>query len=124
MSVDGSRSAAHGSAREGAGGASGSGVDGPDEGGAGASAGFGLDGGKEGGAGAAIRPWLLAAAACVAASGVFWWGGMGDAAFVAAVFGVVAWFLNQRAHYKKIRDENEYVEDDAEDENRDAAGRG
>jgi hypothetical protein len=70
----------------------------------------------------AARPWLLAACACVVASGVFWWNGMGDAAYVAAVLGVVAWFLNQRRIYRKIRDENEHVEDDPADETGDAGG--
>jgi hypothetical protein len=66
----------------------------------------------------------MIAGACAVASGVFWWNGLGDAAFVAAVLGVVAWFWNQRAAYRKIRDENEDVEDDPADETGGAGGRG
>jgi hypothetical protein len=72
---------------------------------------------------ATVRPWLVVAGACAVASGLLWWNGSGDAAFVAAVLGVVAWFWNQRAIYKKIRDEYEDVEDDPADETHDADGR-
>ncbi|HZI18035.1 MAG TPA: hypothetical protein VEY09_05505 [Pyrinomonadaceae bacterium] len=73
--------------------------------------------------GSGFRPWLLAGAVGAGASVAFWWAGMGDAAFVAAALGVVAWFMNQRSFYRKIRDENEHVEDDPADEHGDAGWR-
>lgn len=65
---------------------------------------------------APLQPWLLVSFACVAASVVCWWEGFNDAAFVTAALGVVAWFMNQRIKFKKLRDENEHVEDDTADQ--------
>lgn len=64
--------------------------------------------------------WLVGAAACVVASAVLWWSGFADAAFVAAALGVVAYFMNQRAKYRRIRDEHENAQKQKTDESIDA----
>jgi hypothetical protein len=44
--------------------------------------------------------WLIVAVTLAMAAAVFVWRGNFDAAFVAAVLGIVAWFLNYRVHAK------------------------
>lgn len=46
------------------------------------------------------RLWLIVALLLAAAAAVFMWRGNFDSAFVAAVLGCVAWFLNYRTHAK------------------------
>lgn len=56
--------------------------------------------------------WLIMAGACIAVAAVFLLGGDFETAFVVAVIGMVAWFLNYRMQIKaKI-----IAEDSPEDE--------
>lgn len=65
--------------------------------------------------------WLIVAVALAVVAAVCMWRGNFDAAFVAAVLGVVAWFLNYRAQAKaaiaaidveKERDPQSHTTDD------------
>jgi len=56
--------------------------------------------------------WLILAGACATVAAVFLWRGSFDLAFVVAVIGTVAWFLNYRTQAKAIT-----AARDAEEEN-------
>jgi hypothetical protein len=62
--------------------------------------------------------WLIVAGACVAVAGVFLLRGDFDRAFVVAVAGMVAWFLNYRMQLKEklaAMDSDEEQSDDSGD---------
>ncbi len=72
--------------------------------------------------------WLILAGICIVAAAAFLLRGEFNAAFVAAVIGLAAWFLNYRAHVSKSlakdelkhRDEHkdpEYSDEDEDMEN-------
>ena len=68
--------------------------------------------------------WLILAGICILAAAAFLLRGQFDAAFVAAVIGLVSWFLNYRAQVAESlatdepqeRDEQKGVDDSDEDE--------
>jgi len=48
--------------------------------------------------------WNIVAALCLFIAAALWVMSYANAAFVVAALGVVAWFLNQRARFKVMRD--------------------
>jgi hypothetical protein len=57
--------------------------------------------------------WTIASAACLVAAGFFLLRRNFDVAFVLAVLGAVAWFLNYRSHIRRsMPDETETTEDE------------
>lgn len=59
--------------------------------------------------------WLIVAVTLAVVAAVFMWRGNFDAAFVAAVLGVVAWFLNYRTQAKAF---NAAIDAEQDDETR------
>ena len=62
--------------------------------------------------------WLAVAGLFLLAALFFLWRGLMDATFVAAALGVVSWFLNVRAEFRRHLPEEdgaEVVEDESED---------
>ena len=49
-----------------------------------------------------MRFWMIIAGVCVAVTAMLLWLRHGDAAFVVATFGVVAWFMNYRMRLKEL----------------------
>lgn len=45
--------------------------------------------------------WMIIAGICIVTAAVFLWRGDFDSAFVAAVIGLVSWFLNYRAQVRE-----------------------
>lgn len=62
--------------------------------------------------------WLVMAGGCIAIAAVLMITGRFDAAFVVAVIGMVAWFLNYRAQvHQSLHAEDATTEDDLETQN-------
>lgn len=60
--------------------------------------------------------WTLASAACLIVAGLFLYRKNFDVAFVLAVLGIVAWFLNYRSQIRPaVPDESETAFDEADD---------
>jgi uncharacterized membrane protein YdjX (TVP38/TMEM64 family) len=64
--------------------------------------------------------WMIAAALCAATAVFFAVRGVYDNAFIAAVLGAVAWFLNYRTHLRdKLGDTDQADEEDTDFEDTD-----
>jgi hypothetical protein len=46
--------------------------------------------------------WLTVSGVCIVVAGVFIWRGDTASAFVAAIIGILAWFLNYRIQMKEV----------------------
>jgi hypothetical protein len=60
--------------------------------------------------------WLIVAGTCIAVAAVFLWRGDFDTAFVVAVLGMIAWFLNYRIQMKAIIIPEDSVQEESVEE--------